>query len=636
MADLDFIPEDDKGLNGFLDKIEGEGGDALAEKVTTWEKSIRLYKSGQPEAPKEGTRDYAQFRNNIIRPAADRKGSTLVENKPEIEILPLTNGYTKCTDALTRIIRADWEPIGMQAALDDIGNFLQILNCYFIELGWDPNANYGMGSIVASPVDPRQTLVDPSMIRSRDLSRTAQYMRVRTVVPLYTVAELYPGITKDLKPCNKILATEADQQRPTGLVGALGRATQRWAGKPIHRDPPIERVQLDTYWFRDPRTERTRASTLRETGGEPIYPGGRCVVRANDDLICLKDGFSEGALREETQNPYYDGEWPYEMIDNVPDIDQAWGRDELCAMRWIQNTFDKIGNTTVQTMLDNAKPFILAPKNAMDIATVNTLQELNHIVLQYTAGRGDVTRQPSPIPTGVYFQLMQMCQAMIDLSMGLSDSGPPKGRVEARSNDMLEGLQTMGQVLIRGQARRLEQMLERIGTKWISRIFQFMTMDRLMWYVGPKETEKYAFERAKLTDEILDVALQRVQQQHTKQQEQEAGEVPEVVIPNTQPTPPPKFLDNNQNLAAIKGAYRGFRFHVKPLSSLSNTRRAQAAELASLNAQALVPGHMVLEKLGYNNAKDLTVEAVEEARERAALGVPALMQPPGGKKGKKK
>lgn len=624
--DLDFIPEDEKGLNAFLDKIEGEGGDALAEQCTQWEKAIRIYKSGQPDAPRDGQPDYAQFRLNIIRPTARRKGSTLTENKPEIEILPLTDGFTKTAEALTKIISAGWETQGMQAALDDIGNFLQVLSVYFLELGWDANANYGMGEIVASPVDPRQVLTDPGIVRARDLCR-AQYMRTRTIPPLYVVAELYPGVAEQLKPCAKILATESDTKKPTGIASAINRATQRWTGKPIHRDPPFDRVQLDTYWFRDPR---------KDEDGNPLYPGGRCVVRANDDVICLTRPFSPQVLRDETQNPYYDGEWPYEMLDNIPDLDSAWGQDEIYAMRWIQNTFDRIGNTTVQTMLDNAKPFITAPKNSLDVANVNMLERMNHIVLQYTAGRGEVIRQPSPIPTGIYFQLMQMCQAFMDLSMGLQDAGPPKGRVEARSNDMLEGLQTMGQVLIRGQARRLEQMLERIGQKWISRIFQFMTTDRLLWFVGEQGTVKYAFERAKLTDEILDVALQRVQKAHQDAEQKKRGNIPEGVTPLVRPTPPPQFLDDEQNLAAIKGAYREFRFTVKPFSSLSNTRRARAAQALQLHQQALIPGWKALDELGYHNSRDLLAETMEEARERQAAGVPAIVpQPKQGKGGKK-
>ena len=103
--DFDFIPETESGLNEFLDKIEDEGNPSQAQ-ITAWDKALRLYKSGQAEAPTTGDADYAQFRTNIIRPTARRKGAILTENKPEIEILPLANGFTKTAEALTSVIRA--------------------------------------------------------------------------------------------------------------------------------------------------------------------------------------------------------------------------------------------------------------------------------------------------------------------------------------------------------------------------------------------------------------------------------------------------------------------------------------------------------------------------------------------------
>lgn len=616
------IPETEEGLNEFLDNIEAEGSDALTAKALEREKAIRLFNTGQAETV--GRNDRAHFRANIIRPSARRKGALLTETKPQLDVRPTADGLTATAEALKRTIEAAWEDQGMQSALEDIGGlYLQVLNAALLEIGYDPNAAFGLGDIAISAIDPRQVIVDPAIVRTRDLNR-AQYLRVNSMAPLHVAAALYPAVADDLVPSKKILATEGDNAPQTGGVGTIVRRATSLLRRDRKQEAPIPRVELATYWFTDPRTD---------ADGNPLYPGGRCVVRANEKILCLKEPFSKETLRQETANPYYDGQWPYEMIDNMPDLDTPWGEDEILAARYIQNTFDRIGNTTVKTMLVNARPFIMSPKNSLDVDTVNTLQALDHIVLQYTAGRGEPNRQPSPIPSTAYFQLMQLCQSLIEYTGGLQDAGggvPTKGRAEVRSASMLEGLQSAAQVLVRAQARRFEQFLERVGQKWISRIFQFMTLDRLLWAVGEQGAVKYAFERATLTKEILDIALKQVQHQHEMKREKARNESPDGVIPLVSPNPP-EHLDAEEHLAAIKGAWRTVRFKVVPFSSLSATRIQRSQLLMQLNQQAMVPGRMVLEELGFDNPKDLLLEAVTEATQRAALGVPALSQQPKGK-----
>lgn len=623
-----YVPTDHKGLIDFLDKIESEGTTALSDRSRVWEKAIRLYDSGSADKPPKV--DRAQFRTNIIAPSARRKGALMTEQRPRLDVQPRTNGLTATAKILRNVITAGWDEHGVQGALEDICTlYAQVLACGFCEIGWNPNADYGMGSIEFSAVDPRQVIVDPSVLRARDIN-TAQYLRVRSVAPLHVVADLYPAVADELKPCRAITALD-DSDSPKGKQGLGGRLAQvaraAMGRGNEYNDPPIPRVELYTYWFTDP---------AKDGDGNPIYPGGRCVVRANDDVICLKEEFSEATLENETGNPYYDGMWPFEWLDNVPDINSAWGRDEITAARWIQNTFDRIGNTTVETMLVNSKPFVLAPKNTLDNDTINLLTRMKHVVLQYTAGRGEVTRQASPIPTGVYLQLMQMCQGILEYTQGLQDAGggiPAKGRAEVRSSSMLEGLQSAAQVLVRAEARRLEDFLQRAGQKWISRIFQFMTSDRLMHFSsGENQFQTYEFEYAKLVEEVLALAEKRVFAERKKQAEQDTEEISSNVIPISSGQRTQHTLGSDEVLAAIKGSWREFRFKVIPLSSLASSRMQRVNMLAGLKGQGVpIPDSMIMEELGFDNSADILKKGAEEIKEKMALGIPPPA-PPGGKK----
>ena len=174
-------------------------------------------------------------------------------------------------------------------------------------------------------------------------------------------------------------------------------------------------------------------------------------------------------------------------------------------------------------------------------------------------------------------------------------------------------------------------MLERFGQKWISRIFQFYTTDRLMHFVGSNvKWEVYKFETAEFRAELLTLALAQVKELMRRKREKlsDAGEPVPIELADRE------HLKESEILAAIKGGWRDLAFHVEPYSSLSTTRQARAQMLAQMQQAGNVPGYMVLEELGYANAKELYREAAEEMRERAAMGLPVGGPPQQGKKPK--
>ena len=207
--------------------------------------------------------------------------------------------------------------------------------------------------------------------------------------------------------------------------------------------------------------------------------------------------------------------------------------------------------------------------------------------------------------------------------------GGAKGRVELRSAPQLEGLQQAAQLLVRAQARRLEEFFERVGQKLISRIFQFYTTDRILTYAKAGEIKQYDFEKDKLRAEIVFKATQMAQQkiQRMREQSEITGEdFPTEDMANT--------LEAEDILNAIKGAWRKFAFKVIPYSSLSVVKTQRAAMLAQLAQAGMIPSEMVLREAGFDNPSELLKAAVDEQKERAALGIPPPQQQSGKKKGK--
>ncbi len=238
------------------------------------------------------------------------------------------------------------------------------------------------------------------------------------------------------------------------------------------------------------------------------------------------------------------------------------------------------------------------------------------MVLEKGGGR-DVTRTAGPLLEQA-IPLMQLIQQVIFQQAGLTDPGMEgRGRVELRSGTQLEGLQDAAQLIVKAEARRIEELLERVGQKIISRIFQFYDDDRMLtYYGGGMEFLKYRFERQKLLSEIIALGVKRAVEENEKKDEALGEEHLADAI-----------------LFSIKGAWKDFSFRIVPYSSLSTTRQQRAALKGALVQQHILPPSEVLREAGYDNPNEKFQEAAAEFKELMALG---LMAPPEEQKKPKK
>lgn len=619
------IPDEHDALIEYLGAIDAEGKAALKKRKPEWSRAHRLYRTGAPDTG--GTTPL--FQVNLLGPLIRRKAALLTENKPLLDVKPRREGLSQTARLLKGTIGAVWDEQNVAMILEDLALFTQVYASGFLYVGWDNEADYGLGNIALTAIAPYpegNVLVDPGIRVARDLDY-AQYLRIRKVVPLALAKRRFPWVADKLHAGGKISEVDDEDSTPGSGGSRIKSAVIEASQLGPTSATAVPRIELFEYWLIDPA----------ENDDGPMYPNGRLIVRAGHDVICSKPE------PEDQQNPYYDGRHPFEWLDNAPDLNSAWGRDELDAIRRVQETFNRMGNIYARLVTINAPPIVIADKNALDTPAINTLRDAGRLVIEKTAGR-DVHHEPSPINPGALFQFMQYCQSLTEYITGLQDSGGgtggAKGRVEVRSGAMLEGLQSASQVLIRAQARRLEAFLERVGQKFISRIFQFYSSDRLLTYVTDAERVKtFSFERDKLMKELIQLAAKRLHQEAQRVADHAAAEVAQEMAKQTgsivdipRQTVPAPIPDAEQVLATIKGAWREFRFRIVPFSSLAANRAMRAQMLQQLAQQFLIPSWKVLEELGFDDPKELLREAMDEAKERAALGIPPMAPPaPKGK-----
>lgn len=590
----------------FLDSLENETRDEHDERVREWQKNAN-WAGGRkiwPAPPAPGP----MFLANLILPELERKAALLTESKPKIQVAPRRNGLTVSSQVLTDTIAALWDEQNLTDALSDLAKFLGRCGCGFIKATWDAAANYGLGDIVIAIPDPRCIQIDPAIRRPKDLD-DAQYIIEHSLRPLTELQARYPEHADEIKADASAKADASDK----GLMGRIGSRFKSiikgaQSGKTGGDTGAIPRCMAKEYYFVDPASDGD---------GGLKYPNGRCIIRVGDVIVNELKGKPLS-----TGNPYFDGRWPYVMMDIHGDMDAPFGTSDVSLLRRIQDAFNRIGHHMMRALVQGSRGWLITDNNALSATQVSDLRDLDYVVVEKMTGR-TVERTPPLVPTAQYMDFMRFMQGFGDYITGQNDNPVQgKGRVELRSADQLEGLQQQGQTVVRQEARNLEAMLDRLGQKLISRIFQFYTGDRLLNFVNQDKMQQYQFESKKLRDEIVQMANSEI----AREEAAWTAEHPDEPFPMTTEEKADKLLEK------IKGAWREYRFRCVPLSSLASTKIARTQLLRALAQEALYPPSKLMEELGFENGSDLTQQAMQEIMARQAMGIG--VQPPKGK-GKK-
>lgn len=576
----------------FLDRIDQEGKSARDAWSRKWDRYVKAWRG---RGAVSDLRPEPIFSADILNSAIERKISLLSEAKPIFDVMPRRPGLDGTSIILKSASMGVWDQQQFPVSLELILTYAGLFGAGGIRTRWDKSFAFGFGDITLSAVDPRNIALDPAVTNAADLSE-GQYVRLDSVVATGKLQRKYPDKADLLKGNTRVKPSVPDDRDKSGIWNLRGR----FRGASDRVDDAVPRSTLREYFIFDPAAD---------DDGSPLYPNGRYLVRAEDDVI-LNDGAGED------QNPYFDGLCDLDLFDNHPDPDHPWGRSEVQALQYLSNAFNRTGNLIVKSFIRNGYPWVIADRGALDADTIQSLRDAEQMVLEKGGGR-DVSRQAGPMLAGEALSTMQLIMQVIFQMSGLTDpSMEGRGRVEMRSGAQIEGIQNAAQLIIRAQARRLEELLERVGQKIISRIFQFYDDDRMLAYYGGGETYmRYQLERKKLVSEIIALGVKRAVEQSQKDGDELSRE---------------KLADSM--LMSIKGAWRDFQFRIIPYSSLSSTRQQRAALKNMLVQAHILPPSEVLREAGYDNPKEKFQEAAHEFHQLQSLGLEPPPQPPKGHK----
>jgi hypothetical protein len=567
-------PEEKRVLR-FLDRLEDESKTVEKGIKESWDSNLAWFRGQQWMLPDRKPLFMANKLGQIIR----KRGAKLVEMKPQFQTKARRQGLSNTEMVLQKTIDAGWDEYSIQMVLEQAVRHMDVYGVTFLHIPWDAAADYGEGDIVPGCLDPRFVHLDPALQNAEDLDM-ANYIWTSSYISTWEMQKRWPG--------RGLLVPTADT---TGgdqdwLSSHLKKMFAAWKKGSTPPPQAIPRSELREYWFNDPATD---AQT-----GLPLYPCGRHIIRGGSDVILTDE-----------PNPYHDERWPIVMVDGNYDPEHPWGLPEVRALRYLQDAINRMGHLFVENSVVTGNTWVVADEDAFRPAIVERLNSIGALFLPKKRGYEVNRETPPPMPPHMMGFIAQ-AMAWMDELAGLSDpTAAAEGRVEVRSADQLEGIQQATEVLIRATGRRLEAGLERLGQRWIARIFQFYTHNRMLAQLGPTlEWQTFEFERQELVKEI-DAAVRADAAEKARR-----GEVTQSL--------------QEMYSDATKRAWRYFTFRITPGSSLASVRAARAQLHGALAERGMLSKKYVLQDLGYPNPQ----QEIDEAYKEKLADMAAMQGPP--------
>ena len=553
MAEL--IGKEPDKIKAYLEELDGEMDSYKEEYVSkTWD-SIPDFYRGKTHWTKERPSHKVSPVLNFLRQAIERKTSQMTDTKPFISILPFYDPLTRTAEALEDIISSKWSEQSLDMTLTDICFYAELFGSCGVNTTYNRELQHGDGDSTFQFVDPRNFNFDPACTSPYFLDR-AEYIRIDDIKPTSLLKYLYQKNAEEIKADAPVDFYTPERRNYDKRGRIIKKVIHRIRGEKKGKTGALDRSLIREYWLQD----RTLIS------GKLKYPGGRHIILAG------------GAIVLDEANPYWDERFPVDMLDWHRNPDSAWGDGELEDLKQLQVLLNKLVAVIVENGIMQSNGIWIGDNNALKPDEWNKLDNVPGLKVKKKPG-SDLRRDPGvPVPPTVFSTITYLENAIEKIAGNneIVQGGTPG---EVKSGIAIEALQAAAMTIIRLKSRAVESMLERVGQKMISRIFQFEGGERQMWRI---RDDKY-YEAFKYVSDIL------------KGESKEAK----------------KYLKDK------KSAWKNFLFKIRPGSSMAMNKwqeTAMAMQLYQAQPKPLIDREGVLDIIELPNRVEILNRMIEKER----------------------
>lgn len=426
---------------------------------------------------------------NVIFQTIESMVPILTDSRPKLEFVPTVASQFELSDILNKVAENDWIRNNWLMVLTEILFDAHFYGAGFGYCGFDEKADMGLGNVCFESVDPIHIFPDPD---ARDINeKRCKFVVHAEPMAISVVKKKYPDIAKyltsdviDLAQGDKADIYQVMFKSPVDskliVEGPSGYDT-------VQKD----QVVLLTCYFKDDDYEELCKEELDDKG-EPVldedgkpkevyeqklkYPNGRKIVVAS------------GVLCENVELEFEDGKIPYVKLLNYILPREFWGMGEVEQLEGPQKTLNNIISYALDVMSLMGNP-VWKVGTAANIDTDNLFNKPGLIIegddISQIQREEGVNLQPFILElVDKYRQMMDGISGQADVSRGATPGDVTAGTA-------IESLQQAQQTRLRLKSRNIDAFLQEFGKMYISRVFQYYSVPRIVRVSGDDNAEEF-------------------------------------------------------------------------------------------------------------------------------------------------
>lgn len=499
--------EDDERLVRLVNGLWEQAKSAKRTKYhPKWLKNHELFRNKHwPELRAKGQ---SKATINLIFSAVNRSENVLTDNSPTFDIYPGEVSDKATAKSLAKVQPVWWQQHHGQLTMRRGVHAMELYGTGVWKLGWDPEAEHGIGDIFMTELDPFAVFPDPTT--QHFMPFDGRYVfHAYPIDPAEAVRqygldpkEIPLGVDEDLLGASRYWVQGGTSA--SGVIGSMlpsGYGTPSGAG-PGH-SPWAQQAFARELWIYDytmvpdvilqpivDPTTRQVVGVQQVPIERPKYPGNiRCITLIGNHIVSDRPNpnimtDAEGRWSEQASWRYLFDHFPFAFALSYED-GPGWGFGISEQIEDLVKELDKtVARLSDYTNLLLEPPLILPLDCGIDEKTVSTnkprmiLKPINGMVSQYIR----FVQVPS-LPNDFEVKL-SLLMRVVDIITGIHDvmEGRKPSGIQAAS--AIIALQEKGAVIFRNKIASLDAALDAIGNMWVSLAQEFYTEERQFMVVG--------------------------------------------------------------------------------------------------------------------------------------------------------
>lgn len=420
---------------------------------------------------------------NMIWSAIQSSHSQQMDARPRISYIAREPSDQDFAEVLNDLVNADWDKGNWLVPLSEMILDGYIYGTGFGQVGYDPNADYGMGSATFDSDDPFYLYPDPAdpqingprsegFLKAEPVD-TGWLKRQHPDVAQFIKADIRDVLQSTKASINEYTykATNTDRDMPdvTMLRGEETTAQKTMVITAYLKPHDTEEINEE---FVDDKGETQSRVTVKK-----VYPYGRVIKIANGMV-----------LEEMDRLPFQNGLFPFVKYRNYMLPREFYGVSEIEQLESPQRTFNKLVNASLEIMNLMGNPVWI-----IDTASgINPRSLVNRtgLVVEKEPG-SEVRREIGAQLSGTALSFIDRLEVWFNNVAGTQDvsRGETPGSVTAAS--AIEALQEAARTRIKQKQRNLDATVKSFGQQYADIILEKYNKPRVFRVTNDQNDTKY-------------------------------------------------------------------------------------------------------------------------------------------------